>query len=424
MLLKVAIIGAGPGGVACAAALQRRGHHVRVFERRGRLGGPAGHGWLLMPNGVKALTSLGAEGLLGTCTALDSLELQVWDGHGADSSTCTRSSLPPGVHCTTRKAIVDGVAHLLSPGTITHGFQVAGFDMEGDSLRRVSRVRLASDQRTASENAWLSELFCRPGREAPVERVEDSLSEANQHDCQAFLEAADLFIGADGHRSLLFKRLNPGRAREMSPVHEIITSAQMPELAAALGSAFQKTEMLSRGAACGLLAPDRETVLFFLQYSTALHGECRDIGDCISSGCKHKPDECFIRKVLGSILPPNVATYLDEADFTHSHVCKPINADLPDVLHGQNCVLVGDARCPLLPFTSQGVSSALEDAVLLARMLDDIPADGKAEAISRALADFIETRRPVVARCVDDGREQLARFVSGQVGEPRAPYTA
>merc|ERR1712118_187701 len=91
-----------------------------------------------------ALTSLGAEGLLGTCTALDSLELQVWDGHGSDSSTCTRSSLPPGVHCTTRKAIVDGVAHLLSPGTITHGFQVAGFDMEGDSLRRVSRVRLAS----------------------------------------------------------------------------------------------------------------------------------------------------------------------------------------------------------------------------------------------------------------------------------------
>lgn len=79
---------------------------------------------------------------------------------------------------------------------------------------------------------------------------------------------------------------------------------------------------------------------------------------------------------------------------------------------------------PFVAFTSQGVSSALEDAVLLARMLDDIPADGKAEAISRALADFIETRRPVVARCVDDGREQLARFVSGQVGEPRAPYTA
>ena len=32
----VAIVGAGPGGLAAALALQRRGYDVRVFERRRR----------------------------------------------------------------------------------------------------------------------------------------------------------------------------------------------------------------------------------------------------------------------------------------------------------------------------------------------------------------------------------------------------
>src|SRR5262245_57122286 len=35
----VAVVGSGPSGLACAAQLNRAGHHVTVFERADRLGG-------------------------------------------------------------------------------------------------------------------------------------------------------------------------------------------------------------------------------------------------------------------------------------------------------------------------------------------------------------------------------------------------
>jgi len=36
---KVAVVGSGPSGLACAAQLNRAGHHVTVFERADRIGG-------------------------------------------------------------------------------------------------------------------------------------------------------------------------------------------------------------------------------------------------------------------------------------------------------------------------------------------------------------------------------------------------
>lgn len=61
--------------------------------------------------------------------------------------------------------------------------------------------------------------------------------------------------------------------------------------------------------------------------------------------------------------------YIAVADMTNSHVWKPINSDLPERLHAKNAVLTGDAAHPLLPFTSQGTSMALEDSIVLADLL-------------------------------------------------------
>ena len=37
--LKVAVIGSGPAGLACADQLNQNGHEVTVYEREGRIGG-------------------------------------------------------------------------------------------------------------------------------------------------------------------------------------------------------------------------------------------------------------------------------------------------------------------------------------------------------------------------------------------------
>ena len=56
----VAIVGAGPGGLAAALALQRQGLDVRVFEQREGFR-PAGVAIFIWPHGLNALKSFDPE---------------------------------------------------------------------------------------------------------------------------------------------------------------------------------------------------------------------------------------------------------------------------------------------------------------------------------------------------------------------------
>lgn len=57
---RVAIVGAGIGGLAAASALTKRGIEVDVYERADQLG-EVGAGVQLGPNAVKVLRALGLE---------------------------------------------------------------------------------------------------------------------------------------------------------------------------------------------------------------------------------------------------------------------------------------------------------------------------------------------------------------------------
>src|ERR1700730_1608640 len=57
---RIAIIGAGIGGLAAAGALRGRGFEVELYERAGELG-EVGAGLQLGPNAVKVLRALGIE---------------------------------------------------------------------------------------------------------------------------------------------------------------------------------------------------------------------------------------------------------------------------------------------------------------------------------------------------------------------------
>ena len=88
-------------------------------------------------------------------------------------------------------------------------------------------------------------------------------------------------------------------------------------------------------------------------------------------------------------------------------------------LCASNAVVIGDAAHPLLPFTSQGVGAALEDAILLAGAVAD--AAGRPHLLAPALARFCEERRAPVAEFVAGGRRILANFVGESSGFV-APY--
>jgi aminotransferase len=363
--MKVHILGAGVAGLSCALAFSRRAKvdDVVVYERDSEESLPlrAGHGLILMQNGVNALRALDSMSILDGCTPIAQAIFQ--DEHGLTIRTDTLTD----VYCVTRKAIVEGLRKQLPAETIKLNHQCERILLE--------RTRRTDHQRVRA-------LMFKNGQ---TEAIADG----------------DLLIGADGGRSTLFRTLNPGVDRPLSRVKEIVTMTHMPDLAAQLGGRFIKTMFPSRGLAFGLLAPTATDVIGFLQFDS----------ECYQPPKRHATEEDF-RRFLNEVLmgaPEPVPSYLRKANLATAHVWYPFNAEWPRQMHCDNAVLIGDAAHPLLPFTSQGVAAAIEDAIIL---VDDITsAQNDPRAMATALRGFSEDRKQDVAAYVDGGRSILASFV-------------
>jgi len=91
MRLEVAIVGAGMGGLAAAAALRSMGAEVRVYEQAGRFA-RIGAGIQMLPNSMKVLRGIGVATYIEACgnNGPDAANLRL-ESHG----TLTVSSTSP-----------------------------------------------------------------------------------------------------------------------------------------------------------------------------------------------------------------------------------------------------------------------------------------------------------------------------------------
>ena len=362
--MQVRILGGGVAGLSLAIALRERSgiDDVVVYERASDARPPSrlGHGLMLMQNGVEALAALGCTSVLKSCTPLHTAIFR--DPTGLTVSTDRLQD----VYSMTRAALIQHMRALLPDGVVRYGHDCERVLVSGDG--QVRAVHFAH---------------------GPTLRGDE----------------ADLWVGAEGWRSPMCRALNPGLERTTSRVFEVVTSSHMPQLAAQLGGHFIKTQFPDRGVAFGLLAPSPERVIGFLQFDSESYGSP-------APGATPNELRAFITEVLGEA-PEPIPTYLRHADMESAHLWRPINADLPPRLHASNAVLIGDAAHPMLPFSSQGVSAALESAVLLA--------DGLHRQKRHCLSAYIEQRRDALQVYIDGGRRILHGFVDR--GSPLArPY--
>jgi salicylate hydroxylase len=358
--LRIAVIGAGIGGLTAAAALRQRGFDVQVYERAAQLG-EVGAGLQMAPNAVKAIRALGIESAFMKLAVEPRQRLSLqWD----DGSVLAREpmrgpmqSLYDAPYCQTHRA----------------------------DLHRLllSQVREASIH-TSAQCVGVQTLD-----RGAVARFDDG-SEVE----------ADIVVGADGIRSAvrasLFGNAEPRFARQVCwrlvlPMDTLYAHA--PRLPAALDDRSYAGWRGTTGH-----------VLFY-----PIRG-----GDMLNIFAGRFADEWAeeswsVPSDIGELL----AAYAGWHEGLLSMLSSATEAfkwgihdrdPLPRWVSGR-VVLLGDAAHPMMPSLAQGAAISMEDGIALARHVD-----ARRDDPAAALAAFEQERQPRASRVQLQAREQSRRL--------------
>ncbi|HTC93397.1 MAG TPA: NAD(P)/FAD-dependent oxidoreductase [Terriglobales bacterium] len=360
--MDVAIFGAGIAGLTAAITLQAQGHQCRVYERL-RQGHETGMGFILLPEAAACLARFGVH-LAG---ALSGVPLRRYCCRNAAGEIVHELPLPAGTLSIRRHDLIAALMEALPAGeTLTFDAELAG--LEFNENKRVTSARLNSGERIR----------------------------------------ADLYIAADGIRSHGRRALFPHWPVEQAQVLEVVGLARCKDTIRWAGSDFNKFHAGGGGIALGVLPADREHVVWYLQFDANRFPSPSENGSATPVA-----KQAFVENLVGGWAEP-IPHLLAITDFARVYLWRPMDTDLVPHFYQGNLVLVGDAAHPFLPFTSQGVSAAIADAVTLARAMHGKAMNSEAE-LAAALAHYSNERREQCVPYIAKGRELAQHFLTPQV---------
>ena len=353
--MKIKIIGGGIAGLSAAIALRNAGFEAQVFERAAQYKN-TGLGFVLLPNGLRALQRIG----LGDEARALGKRIQAASMRRSDGSVLKDAELPECL-CVKRHDFLALLRRQLPEDAITTGMGFTHF--ETDATGRATAACFADGRRGGA-----------------VHR-----------------ESGDLFIGADGVRSGTRRHLYPGHQTSPVRVKELVSMVSASDLAAELDDTFLKVHGEDGGLAVGMLAAGPGDLIWFLQY------DCQR-WDLENPDCKSR--RAFARELVED-WPDPIPALIERTDFCASHVWYTTDMDLLPSFYRDNVVLIGDAAHTFLTFTSQGVNSALEDAVALVDALNVC----RESAVDCGLPSFDRERRDILGDYIQSGRQLRERFL-------------
>ncbi|HEV2990667.1 MAG TPA: NAD(P)/FAD-dependent oxidoreductase [Candidatus Angelobacter sp.] len=354
--MHIAIFGAGIAGLMNAIALQSHGHECALYERS-RLSHDLGMGFILMPEAVARMEQLGIQ-LAGDCGGIPLDRYVCRDSHG---KVLYQEAMPRGSRSIRRRELIRTLVDAANLHNTVH------FDAELDHLE-------------FDENGRTLAAVLNSG-----ERI-----------------TADLFVAADGAHSRIRRALFPHWSTKRARVVNVVGLVCCPTATVWAGHSFNKFHAASGGLAVGVLPVDSDHVVWFMQFdSYRFHPPGnQDVA-------REEWSE-FVLRMAGTWAFP-VPSLLATTPSCNMHVWSPLDIDLVPAFHHNNVILAGDAAHPLSPFTSQGVASAVADAVTLANVL---PATNDTKLLEKAVDLYSKQRQQQCAGHLSMGRELSQRFVA------------
>ena len=338
--MKIAIVGAGIGGLAAAVLLHRSGHDVAVYEQAARFA-RVGAGIQMAPNAVKVLRGLGLEArLVAHAFQSDLAVSRVWDtGEVTSELKLGRDveAIYGAPYLFLHRADLHAAIEAIVPRDIVHlDMKLAGIDQDD---REVTLTFVHG------------------------ERVR-----------------ADAVIGADGVHSLIrTSMLGPEKPRYTGRVAYRTTFR---------ASLLDKPITPVRTKWWG---PDRHMVIYFV---TAARDELYFVTSVPEDAEWVTPESWSAKGDLEALraayagFHTEVQTVLRACPEVHKWALLDRDP-LPRWWEGR-VALLGDACHPMTPYMAQGAASALEDAAVLSRCLEGVDADG----LARAFELYEATRKP------------------------------
>jgi 2-polyprenyl-6-methoxyphenol hydroxylase-like FAD-dependent oxidoreductase len=349
---KIIVLGGGIAGLSVYASLTALNFDVQIFERSSP-SVSSGMGFLLLQNGVDTLNKIG----LGSAFSTISKSLDNYKSFEKANLRTTREPLD-GVYAVKRDDIMSMLFNRINPSDIHYNKSFDHFLYDDIGMAKIA------------------------------------VMEDGTH------VEGDIFIAADGINSKIRSFLFPEYQLEETDDHEIV--CLLPSVLADLpvGDDLVKFLNSADGVNMGMFKLHSNELLWYLQFDRSKHG----------SICNTKTGMESFLDYIANYLPVHFQKVLSLSDPANCFYWKTKRMDLLPSFHQANILLIGDAAHPLLTFTSQGVNSALQDALVLADLLKDAP-----NSLDEILTAFYCNRKDEISRYIKEGDELLEQFSSAKL---------